>query len=68
MSDWNTTVPKDGSVPWQCVAAGNDIIMPGNRKDAENIRAAYAQGLLSEDEIRCCAGRILALIERLAGG
>ncbi len=68
MSDWNTTVPKDGSVPWQCVAAGNDIIMPGNRKDAENIRMAYAQGLLSENEIRCCAGRILALIERLAGG
>ena len=29
MSDWNTTVPEDGSIPWVCVAAGNDIIMPG---------------------------------------
>ena len=33
MSDWNTTVPEDGSIPWKCVAAGNDIIMPGNMDD-----------------------------------
>ena len=33
MSDWNTTVPEDGSIPWVCVAAGNDIIMPGNPDD-----------------------------------
>lgn len=32
MSDWNTTVPADGSIPWQCAAAGNDVIMPGNRR------------------------------------
>ena len=64
MSDWNTTVPEDGSVPWQCIAAGNDIIMPGNPKDAENIRKAYAQGKLSETAIRSCAGRILAMIQR----
>lgn len=67
MSDWNTTLPKDGSVPWQCAAAGNDIIMPGNRKDAENIRTAYTQGLLPEEAIRACAGRILALMKRLSG-
>ena len=66
MSDWNTTVPKDGSVPWQCTAAGNDIIMPGNPKDAEDIRKAYAQGKLSEADIRSCAGRILAMIQRLS--
>ena len=41
MSDWNTTVPEDGSVPWKCVAAGNDIIMPGNPDDDKNIRQAY---------------------------
>ena len=66
MSDWNTTVPEDGSVPWKCVAAGNDIIMPGSPKDDRNIREAYADGLLSEEEIRSCAGRILSVIERLA--
>ena len=65
MSDWNTTVPEDGSVPWKCAAAGNDIIMPGNDNDEEDIRRAYAQGKLSEETIRSCAGRILALISRL---
>ena len=40
MSDWNTTVPEDGSIPWQCAAAGNDIIMPGNRQDDADIRQA----------------------------
>ncbi|MDO4338870.1 MAG: glycoside hydrolase family 3 C-terminal domain-containing protein [Eubacteriales bacterium] len=65
MSDWNTTVPDDGSVPWMCAAAGNDIIMPGSIKDDENIRRAYAQGILSEEDIRSCAGRILAMIRKL---
>ena len=66
ISDWNTTVPENGSVPWQCVAAGNDIIMPGNKKDAANIREAYEQGKLSEEMIRCSAGRILKMIQRLS--
>ena len=65
MSDWNTTVPADGSVSWKCADAGNDIIMPGNPMDAENIREAYAQGRLSEEAIRSCAGRILAMIDKL---
>lgn len=65
MSDWNTTVPEDGSIPWKCVAAGNDIIMPGNNEDDESIRVAYENGKLSEEEIRECAGRILAIVHRL---
>ena len=66
MSDWNTTVPEDGSVAWKCAAAGNDIIMPGNAEDAESIRNAYRNGDLTEEEIRSCAGRILKLISQLA--
>lgn len=65
MSDWNTTVPTDGSVPWKCAAAGNDIIMPGNSRDDENIRQAYARGELTEETIRECAGRIIALVEKV---
>ena len=68
MSDWNTTVPEDGSVPWKCAAAGNDIIMPGNPNDDKDIREAYAQGNLSGEAIRRCAGRVITMIERLAGG
>ncbi len=65
MSDWSTTAGEKGSVPWKCAAAGNDIIMPGCQEDDEDIRAAYAQGKLSEETIRGCAGRILALVQRL---
>lgn len=65
MSDWNTAVPENGSIPWKCAAAGNDIIMPGNDEDARNLREAYEKGLLTEREIRECAGRILRLTERL---
>lgn len=68
MSDWSTTAPEDGSIPWKCVSAGNDIIMPGSTKDAENIREAYREGVLSEQEIRDCAGRVLALIQKLKNG
>ncbi len=65
MSDWNTTVPEDGSIPWKCVAAGNDIIMPGNQEDDANIREAYKTGKLSEEEIRECAGRIIEMVNKL---
>ena len=39
--------------------------MPGNANDDANIREAYAQGWLTEEEIRSCAGRILAMICKL---
>ena len=71
MTDWGTTGPEDGSIPWKCVAAGNDIMMPGSPKDAADLRRAYAQGELSEETIRCCAGRVLWMIQKLsepAGG
>ena len=62
MTDWNTTVPENGSISWKCAAAGNDIIMPGNSKDDEDIRRAYREGRLSEKAIRECAGRILQMV------
>ncbi|MGM9659694.1 MAG: glycoside hydrolase family 3 protein [Faecousia sp.] len=61
MTDWYTTVPEDGSTPWMCADAGNDIIMPGNPQDAANIRQAVKEGLLSEEAVRACAGRIIDL-------
>ena len=67
MSDWNTTVPADGSISWKCAWAGNDVIMPGNPDDDANIRAAYARGDLSEADIRTSAGRLMALTRRLRG-
>ena len=63
ISDWNTTVPEDGSVSWKCVMAGNDIIMPGNYKD-EDIQKAYKEEKLTEDDIRVCAGRVIEFIKK----
>ena len=68
MSDWNTTVPDDGSEPWRCAAAGNDVIMPGNPHDDADIRAALADGRLAETDVRACAGRLIALARRLTAG
>lgn len=66
MSDWNTTVPEDGSVPWQCPEAGNDVIMPGNKNDEEDIRKALASGRLSEKTVRACAGRVVSLVRKFS--
>lgn len=66
MSDWNTTVPEDGSVPWQCPEAGNDVIMPGNKNDEEDIRRALASGRLSEKTVRACAGRVVSLVRKFS--
>ena len=65
MSDWNTTVPADGSEPWRCAASGNDVIMPGNPHDDADIRAALADGRLTETDVRARAGRLMALTRRL---
>ena len=67
LSDWNTTVPLDGSVSWKCAWAGNDVIMPGNPNDEANIRQALADGRLSEGVVRLSAGRVLALVQKLRG-
>lgn len=67
MSDWNTTVPEDGSIPWKCVQAGNDMIMPGNPQDDQIIREAYKDGKISKEDIYNCAKRILYVIQRLRG-
>lgn len=65
MSDWSTTAPDDGSIPWKCIEAGNDLIMPGSRKDEEDIREALVRGDLKEADIRACATRILSTIRKL---
>lgn len=59
MSDWNTTVPEDGSEPWKCAAAGNDIIMPGNTNDDADIRDAYEKGCFRTEKSEAARAELL---------
>lgn len=59
MTDWTTTMPRGGSSSWGCIAAGNDLIMPGDIGDIEDIKAALADGRLGKEELRACVERML---------
>lgn len=62
MTDWTTTGVRGGSIPWKCVQAGNDLIMPGSAADSGSIRQALADGLLSRRELEDCVTRLLTVI------
>lgn len=62
MTDWTTTSVRGGSIPWKCVQAGNDLIMPGSAEDSESIRQALADGLLARRELEGCVTRLLTVI------
>lgn len=67
MTDWATTLDFGGADAAGCVAAGNDLIMPGATSDLENIEQAYAKGRISEADIRSCAERVLNIVLRTNG-
>ena len=67
MTDWATTLDFGGADAAGCVAAGNDLIMPGTTSDLEDIEQAYAEGRLSEADIRSCAERVLNIVLRTNG-
>ena len=62
MTDWTTTMRGGGSIPWKCVKAGNDLIMPGAWTDRENILKALEDGSLKRQELEECAARVLKMI------
>ncbi len=72
MTDWGTTgggnlMPKAGedSVPALCIAAGNDLIEPGNENDVADIVASVegkTDHPISIESLRLCASRILRVI------
>ena len=66
MTDWTTT-SAGGSVAWKCIEAGNDLIMPGAVSDFDSIRAALANGSLSQEALKACAQRMLKVIFQTSG-
>lgn len=66
MTDWTTTT-AGGSKPSVCAIAGNDLIMPGNKIDAEDIKAALKDGSLPRSTARACAKRLIKVIFQTIG-
>lgn len=62
MTDWFTTTPEGGSSPYQCIKAGNDLIMPGSSDDILDIRQAYECNMLQKKEIVDAVRHILHVV------
>ena len=57
MTDW-----FGGSNAPAQIAAGNDLLEPGTKKQWKALQKAAKKGTLTEEEINISAGRILKLI------
>jgi beta-glucosidase len=64
MTDWTTTTDSTAGecTASGCMRAGNDMVMPGDPRDHENIRRSLADGTLSEKELRRCVYHTVKLI------
>ena len=62
MTDWTTTENDEDCTAAGCMRAGNDLVMPGQPADHENIRKELADGTLSEKELRDCIVRLVRVI------
>ncbi len=62
MTDWTTTENDKDCTAAGCMRAGNDLVMPGQPADHENIRKELAEGTLSEKELRDCIVRLVRVI------
>ena len=67
MTDWLATV-KGCANPALCLKAGNDLIMPGTKRDKKMIYKALKKGLINENDIRRCAQNVVrAIMQGQAG-
>ena len=62
VTDWTTTENGPDCTASGCIRAGNDLIMPGQPSDHEDIRHALESGALTKAELTRCVTRILRLI------
>lgn len=62
MTDWTTTEVDDSCTASGCMRAGNDLVMPGNFSDSDNMYKELEEKSLEEEDIRACVSRIVATI------
>ena len=68
MTDWTTTNKDGGSSAAKCIAAGNDLVMPGLESDISEIVDAVRENgdqFLAEEALNACCHRILNAIHSL---
>ena len=66
MTDWTTTT-AGGSKAHVCALAGNDLIMPGDPRDVEDILKALSDGSLPRQTARACVERLIRVILQTNG-
>ena len=62
MTDWTTTEVDDSCTASGCMRAGNDLVMPGNFSDSDNMYQELEAGSLEEADLRACVSRIVGVI------
>ena len=66
MTDWTTT-SAGGSKSSSCAIAGNDLIMPANQIDIDDIMIGLKNGSLPRSIARACASRLIKVILQTTG-
>ena len=64
MTDWTTTEHGEDCTAAGCMRAGNDLIMPGQLSDHDNIKRELKMGTLKESDLRKCVTRLVRVILR----
>ena len=64
MTDWTTTERGDDCTASGCMRAGNDLVMPGQFSDHDNIRKELAQGTLKREQLQGCVTRLVRVVLR----
>lgn len=64
MTDWTTTENDETCTASGCMRVGNDLIMPGNQSDYDNLCKELAAGTLSEEDLKACVSRLVDVIWR----
>jgi len=62
MTDWTTTEHGEDCTAARCIWAGNDLIMPGQFSDHDNIRQELDRGNLRLPELKISVSRIIRVI------
>ncbi len=63
MTDWTTTTASTAGecTASGCMRAGNDLVMPGNPEDHENLRREVMEGTLKVSDLKRCVCRTVEI-------